>query len=83
MATICPGCYRKIGETAHCATCRTHNDPNAHCSCPECDTDAHNDDAAIAAHEEDAQSLDDWRNSASYREQMEEARDYLRGERIF
>ena len=45
MTTICPGCYRKIGETAHCATCRAHNDPDQHCYCPDCDPDTWRADA--------------------------------------
>lgn len=44
MPTICPGCYRAIGDTPHCATCRVHNDPVQHCYCPECNPDAYRDD---------------------------------------
>ena len=51
MPTICPRCYKAIGQTPWCGLCRAHNDATQPCGCLDCDPDTHNDDAAIAAYE--------------------------------
>lgn len=45
MPTICPRCYKAIGETPWCGLCRKHNDKTQQCGCPECEPDSYIADA--------------------------------------